>query len=102
MFSVFIVLQIQVSKLLFKAMSGSLNSALDRYENVIIMGDINIDTQEPQRPGYSDLMSFCDVFGLSNLVSSKTCFTKHRQSSIDILLTNRSIFFQATSVFETG
>ena len=55
----------------FKALSPSLNSALDRYENVIIMGDINIDTQEPQQPGYNDLMSFCDVFGLSNLVSLK-------------------------------
>ena len=86
----------------FKALSTSLNSALDRYENVIIMGDINIDTQEPQQPGYNDLMSFCDVFGLSNLVSSKTCFTKRRQSSIDIILTNRPTFFQATSVFETG
>ena len=65
------------------------------------MGDIDIDTQEPQQPGYNDLMSFCDGFGLSNLVSLKTCFTKHRQSSIDIILTNRPTFFQATSVFET-
>ena len=66
------------------------------------MGDINIDTQEPHQPGYNDLMCFCDVFGLCNFVSLKTCFTKYRQSSIDIILTNRRTFFQATFVFETG
>ena len=66
------------------------------------MGDINIDTQEPQQPGYNDLMCFCDVFGLSNFVSLKTCFTNYRQSSIDIILTNRPTFFQATSVLLDG
>lgn len=31
----------------FEALSNSLNSALDRSENVTIMGDINIDTRVP-------------------------------------------------------
>ena len=54
------------------------------------MGDFNIDTQNKTDPGFAKLVSFCDVFGLSNLVTSKTCFTKNHSS------------FQKTSVFETG
>ena len=66
------------------------------------MGDINIDTQNKTDPGFDKLASFCDVFGLSNLVKSKTCFTKNHSSSIDVILTNRPRSFQKTSVFEIG
>ena len=63
---------------------------------------INIDTQNDQNPGHNEFTTFCDVFGLSNLVTCKTCFTKQSNSSIDVILTNKSRLFQATSVFETG
>ena len=86
----------------FSDLSTSLNRALDRYDNIILMGDINIDTQNKTDPGFDKLVSFCDVFGLSNLVTSKTCFTKNHSSSIDVILTNRPRSFQKTSVFETG
>ena len=86
----------------FSDLSTSLNRALDRYDNVIVMGDINIETQNKTDPGFDKLASFCDVFGLSNLVTSKTCFTKNNSSSIDVILTNRARSFQKTSVFETG
>ena len=66
------------------------------------MGDTNIDTQNKTDPGFDKLVSFCDVFGLSNLVTSKTCFTKNHSSSIDVILTNRPRSFQETSAFETG
>ena len=86
----------------FANLSTSLNRALDRYDNIIIMGDINIDTQNKTDPGCDKLVTFCDVFGLSNLVTSKTCFTKTHSSSIDVILTNRPRSFQKTTVFETG
>ena len=86
----------------FSDLSTSLNRALVWYDNVIVMGDINIDTQNKTDPGFDRLASFCDVFGLSNLVMSKTCFTKNHSSSIDVILTNRPRSFQKTSVFETG
>ena len=62
----------------FANLSVSLNQALDRYDNVIVMGDINIDKQDSQHPGYNKLASFCDVFGLSNLVTTKAPFTLYR------------------------
>ena len=86
----------------FDKLSTSLNTVLDKYDSIIIMGDINIDTQNDQNPGYNEFTTFCDVFGLSNLVTCKTCFTKQRNSSIDVILTNKPRLFQATSVFETG
>ena len=89
-------------ELFFRELSFSLNSALDKYDNVMIMGDIKIDTHDIQHPGYTKLISFCDVFGLSNLVKDKTCFTKNHSSSIDVMLTNKPKCFQNTSVFETG
>ena len=33
-------------ELFFRELSSSLNSAMDKYDNVMIMGDINIDTHE--------------------------------------------------------
>ena len=66
------------------------------------MGDINIDTQDSQHLAYNKLASFCDVFGLSNLVTTKTCFTKSHSSSIDVILTNKPRSILKTSVFETG
>ena len=84
-------------ELFFRELSFSLNSALDRYDNIIIMGDINIDTHDIQHSGYTKLISFCDIYGLSNLVKDKTCFSKGHSSSIDILHTNKPGFFQNTA-----
>ena len=75
---------------------------MDKYDNVMIMGDINIDTHDIQHPRYTKLSSFCDVFGLSNLVNDETCFTKNHSTSIDVMLTNKPRCFQNTTVFETG
>ena len=88
--------------LFFENLSTSLNNALDKYGNVILMGDINIDTSSDQDLRSRKLVSFCDVFGLSNLVTQKTCFTKTNSSSIDVILTNKPRCFKKTSAFETG
>ena len=66
-------------RLFFDKLSMSLNTALDKYDSIIIMGDININTQNDQNPGYNNFTTFCDIFGLSNLVTSKTCYS-HQQT----------------------
>ena len=40
-------------EIFFRELSSSLNSAIDKYDNVLIMGDINIDTHGIQHPGYT-------------------------------------------------
>ena len=73
----------------FRDLTTSLNIAFDKYDNVILMGDINIDTLNKQDSTYNKFLSFCDIFGLANLVTDHTCFTKNSSSSIDVILTNR-------------
>ena len=70
-----------------------------KHDNIIIMGDINIDRRDKKHPGYNKLKSFSDVLGLSNFV---TCFSNQYQSSTDVMLTNCPKSFQLTSVYETG
>ena len=38
------------------------------YENIVVMGDINIDTDDDKAIGQNKLSEFCDVFGLENLI----------------------------------
>ena len=80
----------------------SLEQTLTKYDNSIIMGDINIDLYNKHDSGYNRLKQFCDTFNLTNLIKDKTCHTKNHKSSIDIILTNKPKSFQHTVVFETG
>ena len=67
-----------------------------------IQSSFNINVLDKENGGNQELVNFCDVFGLSNLVTAKICFTKTSSPSIDVILTNRVRSFQKTSVFETG
>ena len=40
--------------------------ALKKYENCIIMGDFNIDMDNPDSPDYAQLNDFCDIFNFAN------------------------------------
>ena len=66
------------------------------------MGDFNIDLNKTDCIGFGNLEKFWDNFNLTNLVESSTCFTKHNKSTIDLLLTNKSMSFQVTNTSETG
>ena len=60
----------------FEEMTTSLDMALKKYENCIIMGDFNIDMDKPDSTTCAQLNHFCDVFDLSNMINEKTCFSK--------------------------
>ena len=47
------------------------------------------------------LGNFCDLFNLTNLVHSETCFMKNSKSMIDSILRNKPLHFQTTRVVET-
>ena len=57
----------------FQRLSSCINNVLDKYENVVVIGDMNIDGQDRRHPGFEYLKEFCDVFRLENLVKVKTC-----------------------------
>ena len=88
--------------LFFSELTMSMNIAICKYDNIVIIGDINIDSDSELTSDFEKLSSFCDIFSFKNLIKDKTCFTHNHQSSIDIILTNKPRSFQKTSCFELG
>ena len=62
------------------------------------MGDFNNDVAN-RGVEFDKLDEFCDLFNLTTLITSPTCFTKTHKSTIDLILTNKEGCFQKT---ETG
>ena len=75
----------------------ALNDVCLKYENFVLIGDFNSDTHE-------DAMSiFCSTYNLKNLVKEPTCYNNvENPSCIDLILTNKPLYFQTTKVIETG
>ena len=61
-----------------------------KYENIIIMGDLNSEER---------MDIFCDTNNFKSLVKEPTCFKSiANPSCVDLILTNKSRFFQHTTV----
>ena len=57
----------------------------------MVTGDLNYDCLEPSRS--KTLIDICDIFDLTNMVKSATCFMKNcNPSLVDIILTNKPRF----------
>ena len=89
-------------KRFFDELSPILNKATSKYDNIILMGDINIDFKDTNSIGNRELKDFMNVFGLQNVIKDNTCFFRDNESSIDVILTNtpRKLFHSNT--FELG
>ena len=80
-------------ELFFDELTSSLSKASESYENFIVMGDFNIDVTK-KGTEFDKLDEFCDLFNLTNLVTSPTYFTKTHKSTTDFILTNKGNCFQ--------
>ena len=65
------------------------------------MGDFNIDLKI-KGFGFNKLDQFWDLFNLTNLIKTETCFTNSHKSLIDLFLTNKPLSIQKTHVTEIG
>ena len=79
----------------------NISSALDKlsadYENIILLGDFNIQVEE------KEMADFMNVYNLKTLIKQKTCYKNpENPSCIDLILTNSPRSFQNSGVFETG
>ena len=79
-------------KRFFEEMNEVISKALCKFEYLIVMGDFNIDIKS-SNPDKDKLENFCDLFNLTNLVHSETCFMK---------VYNKPLHFQNTHVVEAG
>ena len=82
-------------------LTDSLRKGSEFYENVIILGDFNIDVKVAGRE-LDKRDEFCDLFNLTNLIRNETCFTRDHKSTIDLILTNKPKSFQNACITETG
>ena len=82
-------------------MTISLTKVTPNYENILVMGDFNIDIK-CKGVGSNNLSHFCDLFHLTNMVKFDTCFTKTHTSPIHLISTNKPTSFNKTLVSETG
>ena len=83
-------------------MSETLSKAVNSYENITVIGDLNIDVSDPDKDRNNYLSDFVDTFSLSNLINRKTCHKNVSGTTVDIMLTNRPNSFQKTSTVVTG
>ena len=85
---------------------SELNKCVDmatrKYENIVIIGDINIDTDNDKAAGLNKMSEFCNVFDLENLIRGNTCVTVRHTSSIDVILTNKKRSFKNSGTVATG
>ena len=86
----------------FNILSKSLDQAYNAYNNVILMGDININSFDKNAAKFKKLALFCDTFDLYNLIKSPTCFQAETPTSLDVILTNKKRSFINSNVVITG
>ena len=86
----------------FQNLNEILEEASKKYDNFILMGDINIDIDSKNTIGYTKLKNFMDLHNLKNLIKEKTCFFKDHKSSIDVILTNKPRRFFKSQCYELG
>ena len=85
----------------FEEIATSLNKISNKYENILLAGDLNIDFEENNAVS-NHLSDLSDMFNFQNLVKEKTCFKSEKGTLIDLFLTNKPRSFQKTQNFVTG
>ena len=68
-----------------------------KYENVIVLGDFNVEMSNPRRS------EFCALYNPTNLIKEPTCYKNvDKPTSIDLILTNHGRCFQHSGIHKTG
>ena len=76
------------------------NKATRKYENIVVMGDINIDAGEEKININIHFAQFCDIFELENVISDSTFVTKYMSKYISS--TNQKRSFKNIETASTG
>ena len=77
--------------------SKVIDKFMGNYENMIILGDLNVETSEVI------MKNFCEMYILRNLINEPTCYKNAKNPScIDVILTNCPSCFNDSMTVETG
>ena len=86
----------------FQEISKSLNQVVNKYENIFLAGDLNIELLDSKSDPNNHFSVLRDMYDLTNLVKVPTCYKNLKGTLLDVLLTNRPNSSQRTIVCETG
>ena len=86
----------------FEEIFVTLNKVLNEYDNLLLVGDLNINTWRPISDSCNHLSDLNDTFSMTNLVTDSTCFKSNKGSLIDFMLTNKPKSFHKSHSFVTG
>ena len=79
-----------------------INKALNKYYNLLLAGDLNVNTLRPTSDLSKHLSDLNETFSLTNLVTDSTCFKSNKGTLIDLMLTNKPKSFYKSHSFVTG
>ena len=86
----------------FNELNETLSKAVNSYQNIIVIGDLNIDVSDPDKDINNYLSDFVDTFSLSNLINRKKSHKNLSGTTIDVMLTSRPNGFQKTCTVVKG
>ena len=69
----------------FEEISVTLNKVLNKYDNLLLARDLNINTWRPTSGSSNDLSDLNDTFTLTNLVKDSTCFKSNKGTLVDLI-----------------
>jgi len=78
--------------------NGFCDNFIEKYSNIIIMGDLNYDLFKPD----CFLKTLLPIYDLKNLISSATCKKSINHSLIDVILTNKASRFLHDFSYDIG
>ena len=78
----------------FQEISNSLNQVVNKYENIFLAGDLNIDLLDSKSDPDNNFSVLRDMYDLTNLVKVPTCYKNLKGTLLDVLLTNKPNSFQ--------
>ena len=73
----------------FAKLTISLSKAVNKFDNLIIMGDFNIDITKEDCSGLDKLEELRDTFNLTNLIKSNIRYINNHKSTIDLFFMNK-------------
>ena len=80
-----------------RVLSCCLDQNIQKYENIILMGDYNAEITN------ASMQEFCESYFLENMVKKPTCFKNPaKPTCIDLIITNKPGMFQNAKTYETG
>ena len=89
------------NKLFNDLFTKGMDQITTKFDNILLAGDINYDTLDKSKD--ATLLDLCDIFDLSNLIKSATCFMKNCVPSlVDVILTNQPRLCFGTLNFSCG